>query len=535
MKDSTITKRVFYFGLLLLISFSLSLRSTGEPQETIKGKAGFYSSSHALIIGIGNYQTWPDIKNATKDAAVVWKEFESRGFEVANKTNLTLNELENTLEEFFTNAKVDRRSRLFIWYSGHSHTIGGEGFLVPTDAPGLGDSGFRRKAFPVERFRELSRHTAAKHVYMVFDSCFSSTIFKQSSGKSPEISIALRDRGRQFLCSGKDCQERQERQERQDNGCFRDLFLKAIENEVKVDVNEDGYLTASEIGQFIKKQMVSTNNKGQIPYYGNLKGFDNGDFVFFIPDEGPDFFRDPLGGFGYGPDMIEVRSGALIMGDFRGVWYENERPVHGVKIEHIAVGRFEVTFEEYDLFCDATGQRKPLDNGWGRGNRPVINVSWEDARAYTRWLSEQTGYTYRLPTEAEWEYMARAGTETDYWWGNEPGQNNASCHGCGAEWGWDAERKTAPVRSFKSNPFGIYDTVGNVWEWTCSQYTDSYIGKETKCLGKFTTGSETVVLRGGAWDEKPENCRVSRRRFGYPGERSEFIGFRVVKELKKED
>jgi formylglycine-generating enzyme required for sulfatase activity len=154
--------------------------------------------------------------------------------------------------------------------------------------------------------------------------------------------------------------------------------------------------------------------------------------------------------------------------------------------------------------------------------------------AYTKWLTEQTGFKYRLPTEAEWEYFARAGSDTDYWWGNEIGQGKACCDGCGAQWGWDAEKSTAPVGSFAANPFGIYDTVGNVWEWTCSEYTDKYneSKKEENCLEIIKTDGELVVLRGGAWNEKPESCRVSRRNALNPGERSPYIGFRVVRELK---
>ena len=264
-----------------------------------------------------------------------------------------------------------------------------------------------------------------------------------------------------------------------------------------------------------------------------LKRFDQGYLVFNLQGkEHSGIFRDPLKGGGKGPEMCEVSSGRFLMGDVQSDEYKNKKLLRKVNVESFAAGRFEVTFAEYDHFCETVGRRNPDDNRWGRNDRPVINVSWEDALDYTRWLSEQTGHTYRLPTEAEWEYMARAGTETNYWWGNEPEHNKASCHGCGAQWGWDAERKTAPVGSLDPNPFGIYDTVGNVWEWTCSQYTDSYIGKETECIEKITTGSVFVVLRGGAWAENPKNCRVSYRKFGYPNDRRYDVGFRVVRELK---
>jgi len=129
----------------------------------------------------------------------------------------------------------------------------------------------------------------------------------------------------------------------------------------------------------------------------------------------------------------------------------------------LAVGRFEVTFAEWDA-CVAAGEcrRRPRDSGWGRGRQPVIDISWADARQYTAWLSRKTGHTYRLLTEAEWEYAARAGTDARYWWGNEARAGVANCNDCGTR--WDGQRP-APVGSFAPNPFGLYDMNGNVWEW----------------------------------------------------------------------
>jgi hypothetical protein len=142
-------------------------------------------------------------------------------------------------------------------------------------------------------------------------------------------------------------------------------------------------------------------------------------------------FRDRLQDGSEGPEMVWIPAGDFQMGGS----YSSEKPVHQVSVSAFAMGRYEVTFEEYDRFAEATGREKPGDEGWGRGNRPVINVSWNDATAYMEWLSTQTGKKYRLPTEAEWEYAARAGTDTKYWWGNEVGSNQAACDGCGAELG----------------------------------------------------------------------------------------------------
>ncbi len=138
-------------------------------------------------------------------------------------------------------------------------------------------------------------------------------------------------------------------------------------------------------------------------------------------------FQDSLTDGSLGPQMVWISDGHFRMGDIQGGL--SNAQVNSVSIDSFAMGQNEVTFAEYDRFADATGRSKPSDHGWGRGNRPVINVSWNDATAYTKWLSQQTGHQYRLPTEAEWEYAARAGTDTKYWWGNEVGTNHANCYG----------------------------------------------------------------------------------------------------------
>ena len=135
------------------------------------------------------------------------------------------------------------------------------------------------------------------------------------------------------------------------------------------------------------------------------------------------------------PEMVVIPAGSFQMGCVSGIdCGSDEKPVHEVKIDSFALSKYEVTFEEYDAFTDATGRERAADSGWGRGRRPVINVSWYDAMAYTAWLSEQTGKTYCLPSEAEWEYAARAGTETVYSWGDDIGTNRANCDGCASLW-----------------------------------------------------------------------------------------------------
>jgi formylglycine-generating enzyme required for sulfatase activity len=229
----------------------------------------------------------------------------------------------------------------------------------------------------------------------------------------------------------------------------------------------------------------------------------------------------------FGPEMVVVPAGTFLMGSEDGRKYE--RPVHRVAIDRFAIGKYEVTFTEYDKFAAASGRKKPDDEGWGRGNRPVINVSWDDAKAYSEWLSKETGKHYRLPSEAEWEYAARAGSTTQYPWDDEIGRNRANCNGCGSR--WDA-KSTAPVGSFAANAFGLFDTVGNVWEWVEDCWHKSYEGSPKDGSAWISGGEcESRVLRGGSWSHLPIWARSASRDGINRGLRFNGSGFRVAQDL----
>jgi len=204
----------------------------------------------------------------------------------------------------------------------------------------------------------------------------------------------------------------------------------------------------------------------------------------------------------------------------------NEGPEHTVTIAPFYMGKYEVTFAEYDAFATATGRTLPNDYGYGRGTRPVISVSWDDAVAYTAWLSVQTGSTYRLPSESEWEYANRAGTTTAYWWGASVGSNNANCAQTSSPCG-DSFANTSPVGSFAANRFGLHDTLGNVWEWTADDYHSNYTGAPTDGTPWITAGSGYRVLRGGSWTDASRSVRSATRSLGSPPARRNYLGFRV--------
>ena len=231
------------------------------------------------------------------------------------------------------------------------------------------------------------------------------------------------------------------------------------------------------------------------------------------------------------PELVAIPAGEFRMGSPGSEEGRNgdEGPQRGVRVERFALGRYEVMFEEYERFAVATGRGRPGDGGWGRGRRPVVNVSWEDAAAYAAWLSQETGARYRLPSEAEWEYAARAGTETRYSWGNDIGRNRANCGGCGSR--WDNEQ-TAAGGSFAANAWGLHDMHGNVWEWVEDCWHDSYRGAPSDGRA-WTSGGDCGrrVSRGGSWGYTLRSLRSAGRGRLVAGSRGNDVGFRVARTL----
>jgi formylglycine-generating enzyme required for sulfatase activity len=243
----------------------------------------------------------------------------------------------------------------------------------------------------------------------------------------------------------------------------------------------------------------------------------------------PDFavFRDAP----FAPELVVIPAGQFMMGspeDEEGR-FGDEGPQHRVAIgQRFAIGRYPVTFDEYDRFCEAKGQKSPEDKEWGRGRRPVINISWDNAQAYIAWLSHETGQAYRLPSEAEWEYACRAGTMTPYSFGAAmtPDKANYTDSGLG---------RTSEVGAYPANPWGLHDMHGTVWEWVEDNWHDNYQGAPTdgSAWRESETGSgpRRCVLRGGSWGYYSRLCRSACRVRYDAGNRVSHVGFRVARTL----
>ena len=246
------------------------------------------------------------------------------------------------------------------------------------------------------------------------------------------------------------------------------------------------------------------------------------------------------------PEMVVVPAGQFRMGspadeDDRN---EHESPLRTVTFaKPFAIGKYEITFDEWEACVADEACETVPDDGWGRGRRPVIYVSFQMAVGYGKWLSAKTGQTYRLPSEAEWEYAARAGSTTPWFWGDDPQQackyGNVGddalrpehpdwpLHDCN-----DGVAKTAIVGAFKPNRFGLHDTAGNVWEWVEDCYNPSYEGAPVDGRAWLSGDCARRIDRGGGWYNKPSAVRSALRYAGDDATRqNNTLGFRVVREL----
>lgn len=231
------------------------------------------------------------------------------------------------------------------------------------------------------------------------------------------------------------------------------------------------------------------------------------------------------------PEMVVLPANRFVMGSKR---YKTEQPPHLVTIKKpFAIGRYEVTFDEWALCVGDGGcTTKPDDHKWGRGKRPVMNITWEEAVAYTKWLSKRTGKTFRLPAEAEWEYAARAGTKTRYSWGEEAtGKAIANCRDCGAK----ISHQTEPVGSFPANPWGLFDIHGNVWEWLADCWVPNYKGAPADGSARQMPNGKSCserVMRSGSWYYFSKNLGSTWRAKNDPRVRGYGIGFRLIREIE---
>lgn len=236
--------------------------------------------------------------------------------------------------------------------------------------------------------------------------------------------------------------------------------------------------------------------------------------------------RDPVAaGVASTIAMADIPAGEFIMGTQAEAGFQNGYPPHRVRVPAFRLSRTEITFAQYDTFARATGRALPPDESWGRGEQPVIHVNWTDIHAFIAWLNAGTGRRYRLPSEAEWEYAARGGTTTLYWWGDNVDHaivNNS------VNVGGDAWEFTAPVGHLPANPFGLYDVLGNVWEFVEDCRHPDYEGAPNDGRAWLRGDCDSRVVRGGSWGSTSRGVQVAARGAASEHFSSMDLGFRLA-------
>jgi formylglycine-generating enzyme required for sulfatase activity len=227
-------------------------------------------------------------------------------------------------------------------------------------------------------------------------------------------------------------------------------------------------------------------------------------------------------------EMLQIPAGRFVMGTDPAISFQNGFPPHEVTVPAFRLARYPITFEQFDAFARATRRALPTDEGWGRGRRPAIHVSWLEAQTFVAWLNAGTGRHFRLATEAEFEYAARGGTTTLYWWGDEPNPNMANS---AANSGRDVYPFTAPVDAFPPNPFGLHDMSGNVWQMTEDCRHGSYENAPTDGSAWTESLCDGRVVRGGGFGGIRRALQSAARAATGETFNSAELGFRLAESL----
>jgi formylglycine-generating enzyme required for sulfatase activity len=545
-------KKYFLIILIILISgcqASNQIKGDGNSSSSVgssSSSTSFTATDNlprlALIIGNSNYNKKADwLANPLNDAADMAAVLRGLNFKVILKQDIDHNSMKRAVNNFTQRLNREKGIGLF-YFSGHGlQDNNSHNYLIPVDADINTQADIQYQAVNSSWVLDKMSETNNALNVLILDAC-RDKFRQQNKGYIKKGLAAMQASLGSLVAYATAPNTSALGSERKRNSVYTQYLVRALKTRSNLSV--------SDMLTYVTNKVAGETGNRQIPWQsGSMKDI----FCFsrcgvsnelaerdakiarleaqlqqqtITPTKPkPVFsnnlvagkvFRDRLRSGGLGPKMVVIPAGYFRMGDIQGGGDSDEQPVHRVSVGKFAMGKYEVTFAEYDKFADATGRSKPDDLNWGRGNRPVINVSWNDATAYAKWLSNQTGKKYHLPTEAEWEYAARAGTETKYWWGNNIDKSKANYN--------NNLGKTSPVGSFSSNKFGLYDTVGNLWEWTCSAFAKKYNGDEKQCV----TNASRFVLRGGSWLNAPGFLRSASRGRNVPTNRYGYCGFRLA-------
>lgn len=559
-----------------LLNLILFVAVSGELLAQNPARIG---NDYALFFVVTDFDHWQDFPaSSAQQVRDIERELKDYyGFQTEFVVNPTRRQILDKLNEYGLR-NFGKDDQLLVYFSTHGHYKEGRiGVLIPKDGK-LNDPTYETTIMhPL--LEDLVSNISCRHITLALDACYSGT-FEGEKGKpsgqpweregdcKTKTASALQYQSRLYLTSG-------DKERTPVNSQFAAKWLDALQNR-----NHDGVLSHADL-------VAVVSDANPIPRYGKFKAHESrGDFVFVNKNacsnslqptndqqhwltiqsdfstenllKHLDLFpncqhQEVLNSMGIGqtivapddlPGFVFVQGGSFQMGSNDGD--TDEKPVHQVTLSDFNMAIHELTFDEYDAYCDVTGTTKPDDKGWGRGKRPVINVSWFDAVAYCNWRSEQDGLQkaysisgsivtpnwdangYRLPTEAEWEYAARSLGKDETWAGtNVESELQRFANFYGSTEGYEF---TALVGSLSSNAIGLYDMSGNVWEWCWDWKSHYQPNGQVNPRGIYK--GDNRVMRGGGWNSRPSRVRCSIRDNNTPDSKSFNLGFRIVRTVK---
>jgi formylglycine-generating enzyme len=584
---------LFIFPLLVALIVtpqSVNAQASSPPSDPLR-------RGHALLIGNSHYadSDWPQLDDIPLQLEALQTGLKDHFETIEVRQNLDARQLWQTIDRFIRSHGNESDARLFVYYAGHGYTEvisqynENRGYITGTDTPSTrrGTSQAyneaRLRAVSMLQISSLLREVLARHVLFVFDSCFAGTIFTTRSPNEPPkilsseaVARLMEQPAREFITAGR-ASERVP-----SHSPIPELLLAALGG--AADHYKQGVISAAAIGVYLKYAISQMSGVALTPQEGKLPdpAFAQGEFLFRISRSNPQgsqrgdpalsvrpgsgqSFRDrtPDGLLcGICPEMVVVPGGKFAMGSGEPPEGRNDVPQHSVNISRpFAVAKFSVTRGEFQAFVTETSYA-PQDGctvlnegGWQLeaarswrspgfiqdSRHPVVCVDWNDAKAFTTWLSKKTAKPYRLLTEAEWEYVARARTTTQYYfgdrdsdfcrYGNGPDQSLKSKFSLPALSCDDGYVYTAPVGSFPPNAFGLYDMHGNVMQWVEDCGNSNYKNAPLNGLPWISGDCKQRVERGGSWSFLSDML-TSSARLGIPlDSRFDTLGFRVAREL----
>jgi formylglycine-generating enzyme required for sulfatase activity len=518
----------------------------------------------ALVIGNKDYSSIGSLRNPINDANDVSKAFRDLGFEVTTITNTDYKRMIGAFNQFTKNLLPT--DVVVFYYSGHGISYDGKNYLIPTDATISCVEEIEANAHSLGRLLTAIEVKNVKNTFVFLDACRNIPNIKKCNVTTKDVSIskglvrpANNPAGSMIIYATREGDTADDNATER-NGLFTSEFLK--------------YITVPNLGlrQILdrtKKGVENRSNKRQSPArYDELSD----DFVFVVSNKTPNSNTIPtepqpniqpqptsntqpqngeIKDLPFGPSMVFVKGGTFEMGSNRGYINNIYAPgnemlkgkTHNVSVSDFWMAQTEVSVEQYLAFCEATSGHYPewlesgskshvetgyyhykyKDIGYSRTSEtlPISGISWDDAIAYCKWLTKKTGLKYRLPTEAEWEFAARGGTESN----NKvyAGSNNANAVGWNKS---NSNKKPHSIKQNQSNELGLYDMSGNVSEW-CNDWYGDYTADAQQNPTGVDMGSNRV-LRGGNWDDSPQNSRVASRDSNTFDYRNNNVGFRVV-------